>query len=537
MELHYLSDLAESQGHQTAAAELLHWLEPGNAHPYARTLEIHSFLSTGPPEEKFLKKWKSLIKSLEELPTREKQFLDAVQVGKRAFQAEEWSNAQEIFQIALSLHRPDYQMSREELERKLSQTSTALEMQQLIQSGNDAYLAKSWKDARGYFQEVLEIHEPDLGVDKTELSQVIERCRKGQQYVLMVHQARNAVKIGAPQDGLKIYRKALSHYHTDFEPAAEVLMEEVKQVEADIEAAAQEKVEKAPFWGQSRVRIPLVILLLAGVGLMAGYYFFHETPSQQSAHPSVQRVSQPIDSDGRSANEEAWAKFNASTETGMASFEAQDSEEITKTSVEADQPLHSATANRQITVEYPPAEQGNSAVNEPMPDAPDGLSHQAAATSDMEQVVSSKAAPMPDPTPATDTRVESTLMPETDEAPSFRTAETSAKKSSVGSAPIPIAEVMPSFPGGEKAMAAYLSERLQYPQLARENRIQGTVYLQMVIEADGSITHVKLARGIGYGCDAEAMRIVRNMPRWNPGLQDGEPVPVIYTIPIAFKIH
>ena len=100
--------------------------------------------------------------------------------------------------------------------------------------------------------------------------------------------------------------------------------------------------------------------------------------------------------------------------------------------------------------------------------------------------------------------------------------------------PLDFAEVAPSFPGGKAEMTRFLNKQIQYPKLALENEIGGKVYAQFVVEANGTISQIKVVRGIGYGCDEEALRILRLMPNWTPGQQGGQAVPVIYTLPINF---
>lgn len=100
-----------------------------------------------------------------------------------------------------------------------------------------------------------------------------------------------------------------------------------------------------------------------------------------------------------------------------------------------------------------------------------------------------------------------------------------------------IVEEMPTFPGGEAAMMEYLRSNLVYPRIATETSIQGTVYLQFVVDTKGNITEVKLLRGIGGGCDEEAIRVVKNMPKWNPGKQNGRNVRVLFNMPVGFKIQ
>lgn len=100
-----------------------------------------------------------------------------------------------------------------------------------------------------------------------------------------------------------------------------------------------------------------------------------------------------------------------------------------------------------------------------------------------------------------------------------------------------VVEDQPSFPGGEEARIRYLQENLRYPQMAREAGIQGTVFVTFVVERDGSVTDVRVIRGIGGGCDEEAVRVVRNMPRWQPGRQRGQPVRVQFNMPIRFVLN
>lgn len=96
---------------------------------------------------------------------------------------------------------------------------------------------------------------------------------------------------------------------------------------------------------------------------------------------------------------------------------------------------------------------------------------------------------------------------------------------------------MPSFPGGEKAMMDYLSKEVRYPEEAREAGIEGTVFVQFVVERDGSIGESKVLRGIGGGCDQEALRVVRSMPKWTPGQQNGKVVRTSFAMPFRFKLQ
>jgi len=100
-----------------------------------------------------------------------------------------------------------------------------------------------------------------------------------------------------------------------------------------------------------------------------------------------------------------------------------------------------------------------------------------------------------------------------------------------------IVEEMPAFPGGEAERNKFLAENIQYPQQATENGIQGTVYVSFVVDSKGNVTDVKILRGIGGGCDEEALRVVRMMPKWHPGKQNGKNVRVLFNMPIYFKLQ
>ena len=99
-----------------------------------------------------------------------------------------------------------------------------------------------------------------------------------------------------------------------------------------------------------------------------------------------------------------------------------------------------------------------------------------------------------------------------------------------------VCEVMPEFPGGTEKFMEYLSGNIKYPEEAKEKGINGRVFINFVVEKDGSVTNVQVMKGIGGGCDDEAVRVVKAMPKWKPGMQDGKPVRVSYILPVTFKL-
>lgn len=100
-----------------------------------------------------------------------------------------------------------------------------------------------------------------------------------------------------------------------------------------------------------------------------------------------------------------------------------------------------------------------------------------------------------------------------------------------------VVESMPEYPGGEPALYSYLAENIKYPQMAKESGIQGRVFVTFVVERDGSVTDVRVLRGIGGGCDEEAIRVVDGMPKWTPGKQRGKSVRVQYNLPVKFTLQ
>ena len=100
-----------------------------------------------------------------------------------------------------------------------------------------------------------------------------------------------------------------------------------------------------------------------------------------------------------------------------------------------------------------------------------------------------------------------------------------------------VVEQMPSFPGGPAALMQFLSSNIKYPVVAEENGIQGRVVCTFVVEKDGSITDVRVVKSVDPSLDKEAMRVVKSMPKWIPGKQNGSAVRVKYTVPVTFRLQ
>lgn len=100
-----------------------------------------------------------------------------------------------------------------------------------------------------------------------------------------------------------------------------------------------------------------------------------------------------------------------------------------------------------------------------------------------------------------------------------------------------VVEIMPEFPGGERALIRYLQNNVIYPTEARRSQIQGVAQVEFVVQADGSVTNVKITRDPGGGTGEEAKRVVEKMPKWKPGKQNNKAVPVYFSIPVNFTLH
>ncbi len=100
-----------------------------------------------------------------------------------------------------------------------------------------------------------------------------------------------------------------------------------------------------------------------------------------------------------------------------------------------------------------------------------------------------------------------------------------------------VVEKMPEYPGGISQLMKYLADNINYPAEAKEKGVQGRVFVNFIVEADGSVSNVNVLRGIGAGCDEEAVRVVSSMPKWTPGEQDGQPVRVSFNIPVKYTLN
>lgn len=146
-----------------------------------------------------------------------------------------------------------------------------------------------------------------------------------------------------------------------------------------------------------------------------------------------------------------------------------------------------------------------------------------------------------DATPS-DKTVEGTTDAEVIEAPEETAAAPTKEEKSIeverkSDEPFTVVEQQPEFRGGTAGLAAFLQKNLRYPAEAARANISGRVYVAFVVNADGSIVDAQVTKGIGFGCDEEALRVIRMMPKWRPGKQSGQPVRVRFNLPIVFALE
>lgn len=117
---------------------------------------------------------------------------------------------------------------------------------------------------------------------------------------------------------------------------------------------------------------------------------------------------------------------------------------------------------------------------------------------------------------------------------SFTTSTAQTKKNNMV---YDVVEVMPQFPGGQIAMLKYIMENIKYPKQIMEEGIQGRVTVSFIVEKDGRVSNVRLLRSVQPSLDKEAIRVVKSMPKWTPGKQNGKPVRVRFNLPVMFKLN
>jgi TonB family protein len=160
-----------------------------------------------------------------------------------------------------------------------------------------------------------------------------------------------------------------------------------------------------------------------------------------------------------------------------------------------------------------------------------GISGHGIALSQVGEVLEEHAAPE-----STASQMPNGYQEHIDDASPTQAEIKTLEKNSVGGKVFTVVEKQPEFPGGTKAMYKFLGDNIKYPMAAARANVSGRVFLSFIVTTNGSIEDIKVLKGIGFGCDEEAIRVVSKFPKWNPATQDGQVVNVKYNLPINFQL-
>ncbi|MFH1120867.1 MAG: TonB family protein [Bacteroidota bacterium] len=284
-----------------------------------------------------------------------------------------------------------------------------------------------------------------------------------------------------------------------------------------------------------------VILLLAGFGSILLYLQFKHSAINNNTAALIEKsdtISRKLTSIGRVADKKVFSEkkiqpgYTSSMEKDSGKVITVNSDNGTKALGYANHPV----AGLIDRSSYPNREENGIAPSRGMPRAATPEAPKSSGNQKIPAVIANFSSGLPIET--TENEDIETLMSNMDE----KVSKGTQMKSITAEEEIPEAEVFtiveesPQYPGGDEMRIKFLQENIKYPQAAREASINGSVYLTFVVEIDGFITEVRVLKGIGGGCDEEAVRVIKLMPKWIPGKQRGKPVRVQYNLAVQFKL-
>ncbi|MDP5172464.1 MAG: TonB family protein [Bacteroidia bacterium] len=528
------------------------------------------------------------IAQVEKESPRLTQFLFHYHSGNEAFQEKRWEEAREHLVAAIALHQPEYLALKMDLERKLTLIANQVNLENLVEKGSDAYLKKEWQTSMDAFQQAKRLYYPGCQWQIEEFDQVIANSKKALAVQRHLAQAKVAQQQSQWKVAIQELQMSLSSHFPDSEFRIEEIQEEIRWSQSQLNAVQQDQASDRP--AMVVMRRYLLPVLLLGVLLTIVWLFFDQqerflmrdssltegiasregdltdpliaAPSDAVEEgdlpsadvPSFFEEEEPISLRGIDPNlslPDAFftiggeLKAQSAINVFISGFDP-----TVKYTMDFGNGIKIPVTNGQ-QYSYPAAGTFQMVLLATSPDGQKnksarvvtidpGTSFPGSESASTTEVVAEElpAAPVVSVKPETvyvaipPTPAPATVAPA---KPAEPTQKPVAKPAPI-TGPLDMAEQMPAFPGGESAMFSYLQSKLQYPPLAKEREVEGTVYLRFVVEADGRLTGFRVLRGLGYGCDEEALRIAKSMPRWKPGAQQGAPVPVYYTLPIKFII-
>lgn len=522
-----------------------------------------------------------LIDQIEHESPKLNKFLSHYHAANAAFDAKNWTDAQSHLQQAITLHQPEYLALKKDLQRKLNSVTNHQKLESLVETANREYEAKNWAKSLEHFLEARKHYFPGCPWGMDEFERVITNCKRAITYTTHVGNAKKAQNDSNWKEAIAELNLATTSYHADCEPALSVIEEEIRWSNSQMLATKRDtKLEKPVFTLARKFLLPLLF-----TGTIATLvWLFLQYPSWAADDPLNSENTTTITEANTPASTE---EFLPVEELGIESqlpggiqddfiLEEQmgdsDPTDQPATDVAAPPVPSPALAGSQVAGEAVQLTIGNFSpgftyeVDYGDGNITSGLrsqshTYQSPGTYQLTVTVSNQTGggnslsrsvtiaepqiieepiavvtPPSEPVPA---KVETVFVRETPAAPTPEPVVTPAAPAptpAANAAPRDLAEVMPQFPGGSRALKSYLESQTRYPEHARENELEGKVYVQFVVNADGALSNVRLARGIGFGCDEEALRLVRSMPAWVPGSHQGQSVPVKYTLPITFVL-
>ncbi len=527
-----------------------------------------------------------LIDQIEHESPRLNQFLFHYHAANEAFEQKDWQKSTIHIQEAIALHQPEYLALKKDLQRKLTAVSNHKKLDGLVAKGNREYEAKNWATAQKIFLEARKHYSPGCPWSMEDFERVINNCKRAITYSAHVNLAREAQQASDWEKAESEFKLALASYHADCEPAPTVIEEEIRWSRSQHMAYKRDtKLEKPVYNLARKLLLPLLFTVVIGVlvWLFLQYPSWGSEPSDEILLTDSQEellsdngedmpsgeIMEPITTEGESGLvvedfqvEEIPGAIETYNEPGVpVPVPPVPSPVLTESPVAGEEfsmAISNFDQNFTYRIDYGDGRVVNGQQAQKYTYKQPGTyvlklsvrNENGGGTSVSKRIVVTEAIASQetaDPTPiasiaapaAPVVEEKETLvsepLPEIVEAPAPATPAPVPAPAPVTS-PLDMAEVMPAFPGGERAMITFLQSRIQYPELAKENEIQGTVYLRFVVESDGKLSGFRLLRSLGYGCDEEALRVARQMPKWKPGKQSGVAVPVYFTVPIRFEI-
>lgn len=522
---------------------------------------------------------RKLIDQIEHESPKLNKFLSHYHAANTAFDSKNWEKAGFHLQQAITLHQPEYLALKKDLQRKLSTVNNHQKLETFVEAANKEYESKNWAKSLEHFLDARKHYFPGCPWGMDEFERVISNCKRAIAYSTHVGLAKKAQTANNWTEAIEEFNLAASSYHEDCEPTLSVIDEEIRWSNSQILATKRDtKLEKPAFILARKFLLPLLFTITIGAlaWLFLQYPSWTSSPSEIVGATALSDINstesddaflplgqenssflpeESVDEDAQNFLAEEEAFLADQPESTLAPPPVPSpalagamvaGEEVNLTisnfipgytyrvdygdgnivsGLKAQTHKYQTPGTYKLTVSVSNATGGGNSLSRSVTIAAPEVAPEPIA----EVTPVTQSAPVIEPELVSETRV--ITAPEPIEPTPAPVAAPAAN-----AAPRDLAEVMPQFPGGSGALKSYLESHKKYPEHARENELEGKVYVQFIVNADGSLSNIRLARGIGFGCDEEALRLVQSMPAWTSGTHQGQAVPVRYTLPITFVL-